>query len=289
MERILITGARSKLIQPVIEHFCELSADITLISKNKLDHGSYSKIKSFEIDLFKSIDLDLSPDIIIHAAAVVPDNSNIKIKDSDLLSQNISMFNNVLDFAVKKKVKKLIFLSSIDVYGQTREDEIYEDDFCDPENIYGFSKLACEKLLETYGYIFNLNYSILRVGAAFGKGMSENLSIYKMLKTVKEENKIQLFNPQSIHSFISVEDVARAIIASTQSNTCKVNITGLPITLINFFSQAFAYLNIEEDIIEIESSEAPLYLKFNLKAAKDHLNWQPSSNFHSAFHNFFSE
>jgi UDP-glucose 4-epimerase len=289
MKSILITGARSKLIQPVIKHFYDQGTEITLISKNKLDHSSYSKIKSFEIDLYKGIDLDLAPDLIIHAAAVVPYNSNIKIKDSDILSQNIRIFNNVLDFAVNKKVKKMIFLSSIDVYGQRRDDEISEDDFCEPENMYGFSKLACEELLETYGHLFSLNYSILRIGAAFGRGMSENLKIYKMLKTIKEEKKIKLFNPQSTHSLISVEDVADAIIASTESNTCKVNITGLPISLHDFFSQAFAYLNIEEDIKEIESSEAPLFLKFNLKAAKDHLNWQPSSNNHSAFHNFFSE
>ena len=38
MEKILITGARSKLTQPVIKHFCELNADITSVSKNKLDH-----------------------------------------------------------------------------------------------------------------------------------------------------------------------------------------------------------------------------------------------------------
>jgi UDP-glucose 4-epimerase len=90
------------------------------------------------------------------------------------LSHHIRMYNYqnnvvgstaIINLCVKYKVKRLIFASSIAVYGNELMDESTNPKPIDP---YGVAKLAVEMDLQIAEKYFGLNYSILRLHNVYG-------------------------------------------------------------------------------------------------------------------------
>lgn len=278
-KKILITGARSKLADPLIKHFIDKGKDVAIISKNKIDL-KYKNIKIYTIDLTKDINIDFSPDLIIHMAAYVPYNFENNISDEEVYTKNIVPCVKILEFAIKNQVKNFILISSIDVYGKIEKDIIYETDVCKPENVYGLAKLACEKISYTFSHIYNLNVSILRFGPIIGPNMSKNLKIYKMINRLINGKKIKVDNPNSLVSFLS-EDIASDAIIRACKKKFKYsifNITGDRLEIIELFKCFLNEKNKHNLNVEKEHITRKKLIISNEKA-KMTLGWRPNYNF----------
>ena len=97
-------------------------------------------------------------DVVVHLAAFlgVKNTEKNKLK---CLNTNILGTINVLDFCVKKKVKKIIFSSSSEVYGEGGKNFLREDFFLKPKSIYGITKVVNEEYIKAYCSKFKLNYT----------------------------------------------------------------------------------------------------------------------------------
>ena len=62
----------------------------------------------------------------------------------------------MLDSAVKNKVKKIIFSSSSEVYGEQEKFPIVENANLTPKSNYGISKIAGEEYVRAYSKIYDL-------------------------------------------------------------------------------------------------------------------------------------
>ena len=131
-------------------------------------------------------------------------------------------------------LRKIIFISSLDVYGNTGE-SISEATPCTPESLYGLSKLYCEKMIEASCIDRNITYHILRLGHVYGPGEES----YRKVIPVMIENAIKGLpisiygNRETKRSFIYVKDVAKMITSAISlPESCIVNLVGSePITL----------------------------------------------------------
>ena len=86
---------------------------------------------------------DANFDYIYHGATT----SSRIIPDDEMRSVVIEGTRHVLDFAKQnKQLSKLLFVSSGAVYGKKYNIAVKEDFPCDPEDVYGRSKLDAEKL-----------------------------------------------------------------------------------------------------------------------------------------------
>jgi UDP-glucose 4-epimerase len=107
--------------------------------------------------------------VIIHLICTTlpgPSNEN-PVYDVDT---NVIGTLNLLDEAVKKGVKKIIFASSGGtVYGIPKQLPIPETHPTDPICSYGISKLTIEKYLALYQHLHGLDYTVLRLGNPYGE------------------------------------------------------------------------------------------------------------------------
>ncbi len=69
---------------------------------------------------------------------------------------------NVLELCRNYNVKNFIFSSSASVYGEQKISPVKEGAVLKPSNVYGNTKLICEKLIEDYSKAYKLNYTVLR-------------------------------------------------------------------------------------------------------------------------------
>jgi nucleoside-diphosphate-sugar epimerase len=148
-------------------------------------------------------------DILLHSAAEVP--SAIKDEEKFNISNNLGskkIFNEV----IKRGCKRIIYLSSMSVYGQINIEEINEEYKPVNPDKYGISKLQGEKQLINLSEELE-DYKILRLPGIIGLGAKNNFLSSIIPKIVKSEdvsysnlNKNILFN-----NVFHVSDLANLI------------------------------------------------------------------------------
>jgi len=208
--------------------------------------GNYIKKrleKEYEIIAWSRKDHDLTKplpmheiDIIIHIAGGMPFENQ-----EDVLSKNMLVTLNVLDFAKKqKKLKHFIYFSTYLVYGEGDSDE---DVPCRPCGLYSACKFSCEKLLETAC----LPLTILRIACVYGKGQNENCFISKCIKHVGQDKPLVIYSGNT--SFLHVEDLCDFV-----NILCR----GEPYGILNIVGQKITTIEIANIIEKI--SGKPLHI-----------------------------
>ncbi len=120
-------------------------------------------------DIFKAVK---GMDVVIHTAAVLNENA------PRLMEVNIIGTENVLSACKQAKVKRVIYLSSVAVYGKNQENATEETKF-EPVTLYEKSKAEAEKLAKLYFGEFDL--TILRPAIVLGPNVYWE-KIFKLIK-----------------------------------------------------------------------------------------------------------
>lgn len=131
----------------------------------------------------------------------------------DFLLVNLCGVSNLANACREKKIKKLIHISSILVYGDlsyTAKKSFSETDKPNPTNEYSEVKNFTEKILGAFSIESRTKLIILRLAnvyGQFGKGI-----INKIMDSVSKDAEIALNNVGNLtRDFIYVDDVASAI------------------------------------------------------------------------------
>ena len=88
--------------------------------------------------------------------------------ESDLINSNVIGGLNLLDSCINKKIKRIILISSINVYGENLEKPSKETDQLHPKTNYGFVKMITEKIYQHYSEINDINVTVLRLAGIYG-------------------------------------------------------------------------------------------------------------------------
>ena len=132
------------------------SQKINLQVADARDYHLYSKIFSA-----------LSPDIVIHLAAVSHANKSNKDPHSTF-DHSLRTLENTLDVCRTNKTH-VIYLSSSMVYGNFTTGIVNEETQCSPIGIYGTLKYSGELMVKAYNQVFDLPYTIIRPSALYGE------------------------------------------------------------------------------------------------------------------------
>ncbi len=144
-------------------------------------------------------------DAVIHLAGVV---SEYKFTTEEILKANVVGTRNVLDACKDNGVKKMIFSSSVDVYGRVRKERLSESSSPKPTDKYGYSKMLAEGVIkEEAGQV---NCTIFRLATAYGPGFEH--SFFKVLRLIKQGKAYMVGTGENHLALIHVSDVARGFI-----------------------------------------------------------------------------
>ena len=108
---------------------------------------------------------------IIHMAALLPPDTEERVHFGMLV--NIQGTNNVFEAARWSGVERVVYASSIAVYGvqETFGDRpVTEDDLSDPTNVYGMTKAANDFAAKKYTERYGLDLRGIRICTVFGHG-----------------------------------------------------------------------------------------------------------------------
>ena len=155
-------------------------------------------------------------DIIAHAAAALPLWSK-----KDIFTTNVDGTRNVLDAALRNRVKRVVYISSTAVYGVPIKHPIIESDPLIGVCHYGKSKIGSEEVCREY-IEKGLNVTILRPKTFLGPG---RLGVFQILYDwVKSGKRIPILgNGHNRYQLLAVEDLTEAIYKFSMTESKESN------------------------------------------------------------------
>jgi len=187
---IIVTGACGMICSAIIDflihlndtaNFCiNIYAAARIQDKIEIRFPHYLKRNDFhyvEYDALDSFSYKENFDYIIHGASNANPNAYMKEPVETMLANFIGL-KNILDYAKKHQTKKVLYISSSEVYGNKTDNKpFFEDDYhfldiLNPRACYPSSKRASETLAVAYYKEYSVNTVIVRPGHIYGPTMS---------------------------------------------------------------------------------------------------------------------
>ena len=173
---------------------------------------------------------NLKVDFIFHQAAV---SDTTVLNQSIMMQTNVNAFKDILNLALEKEAA-LVYASSAATYGNAKSPQ--RVGFENPENIYGFSKLAMDNLAKefydkTHLPIVGLRYFNVYGEREFYKNSTSSMVLQLGLQILSNKAPRLFYDSDKIlRDFIYIEDVISAnILASIGDKKGVYNVgTGIP-------------------------------------------------------------
>ena len=207
MTKILVTGSRGFIGKQIVQRLKQFDVITDSIDSKRIDLKNIEEV----MRLSRS-------DIVIHLGG-----KTIKGLDwNEYFYNNVIGTLNILEYCIKKNIKKMIFVSSY-VYGNPKYSPIDENHPISPHNAYTKSKYLGEQLCEFYAKNSNLNVIILRPFNIFGKTLPKGFLISNLVKSIETNKKITIINKDSKRDFLHIDDLID-VIFKMKDYDCKFEI-----------------------------------------------------------------
>lgn len=238
MKKYLITGGSgfygSILKKELIEdgNFC-VSIDLekdNYIHKNLISIKGDIRNKSILDQIFNNYKFDA----IFHCAALLAH----EIKDkNNLWTSNVNGTNNIVDYAIKNNCPKILFISSNCLWGKNFGYKVTEEEIPEPIEIYGKSKLECEKILLSNKD--KLNSIIFRSPTIIDEGRLGLLSL--LFEFIDENRKVPIVgNGNNKYQFIYAKDMVQAMKKALNYN--ETDIFNIGSDNVKSFNDVYRYV-----------------------------------------------
>lgn len=280
---ILLTGASGFIGSRFLKAFkdrYDYNKIVALTSKpidgfQYILHNNYN----FEADVFiRNGFQDI--ETIIHAGSFIPKNAN---ESNDISKCNSNISNSFAIISSKlPKLKKIVFLSTIDVYNSSDE-PIYEHSDVMPQSLYGSSKLYCESMINSWAEQRNIKSIILRIGHVYGPGeQAYSKLIPEVMRNIILGKELSIWGTgNDIRSFIYIDDVINAILSSIENKEIDdlINIVSdNPISILQVVETIINTTGLKIIPRQIVSNRQPRNLVFNNTKMRSQL-YQPKISF----------
>jgi len=227
-------------------------------------------------------------DTVIHLVSTTLPETSMKNPAYDVETNVIGTLN-ILNEVVKKGIKKIIFPSSGGtVYGIPEICPIPESHATNPICSHGINKLAIEKYLALYNYLYGLDYCILRFGNPYGPRQRIDYvqgAIAVFLGRLLKNEPIIIWGDGSVsRDYFFISDLVSSVVAVSNNQTrSKVyNIaSGYSISLNEILS-VIREVTGKNPAVHYNSPrkfDVPVNC-LDISKAQDELNWSPQVSLH---------
>jgi UDP-glucose 4-epimerase len=226
---ILVTGAGGFLGSNFIKKFNSLYKIICFFKdKKKITSRIYIRHEKILFDFLKNKRIKIQNrniNTILHAASINENLSKKNIAMSKKFHHNAII--KIVELAKKNKIKKIIKLSTIKVYGQNLNKTISENTKVNPKTPYANNIFYSDRLLLKLGKKNNIKIIILRLTNGFGRPIFKDIENTSIIMNnfcfqAKTNNFIKISSKKNyLKNFISLDVILKCINFFINSDECK--------------------------------------------------------------------
>lgn len=289
MAKILVTGGSGFVGSNLIDRLLRDGHEITSVDdySNGLKENNLEGVKYLQCDLSKSESLraitSVDFDAVYHLAAQSSNAISMKYPARDLLTNQLATLN-LIDFCSVNKISRVIFTSSMSVYGNQSVFPTSSEEAPKPETFYAIHKAASERYFQISREI---DWTIFRLYTTYGAG--QNLSnleqglVKIFLGFILRNEPIKIHGSiNRIRDIIHVSDVVEALAKSlfeTKTHRQIYNLgSGKTISVHQLIVEILRECGKPEDypvIIEEGDSGDPIKTHADIDLTRKALDWSP--------------
>ena len=293
--RLLVTGGLgfigSNFILKMLEH-----TDIQIINIDAefygSDHRNLSKIKDSQRYNFvkgnianrKFMNEQIAKcDAVVNFAAESFVDRSINDANPFLVS-NIRGAFTILDIITKQN-KRMIQISTDEVYGSLSNDTAVEESKLNPSNPYAATKASAELLIKSYITTFGSDVIITRCTNNFGPRQFVEKLIPKTIILANQNKKIPIYgNGKNIREWIYVDDhceaVSLALFNGKSGESYNIS-AGNEMDNLTIVRKILDIMNKSEDLIEFVDDRPGHDFRYSMNSKKisSELGWKTKLNF----------
>jgi NAD dependent epimerase/dehydratase len=295
-KRVLVTGGAgfigSHLAQALLANGARVTCMVRYNSASSIGNLAFlprEQLRQIDIAAGNVEDSDFvlrsveGQDIVLHLAALIAIPYSY-VAPRSYVRANIEGTLNVLEGARRFGVSRVVHTSTSEVYGTARYEPIDEDHPLQGQSPYSASKIAADKMCESYFKSFQTPVVTLRPFNTYGPRQSARAFIPTIISQALEQDTIRLGSLTPTRDMTFVSDTVRgfilaAIVPGIEGETINLG-TGTTESIGNFANRIRALMHHKGTIItESErmrpaGSEVMKLISNNEKAARL-LGWRP--------------
>ena len=283
--KVLITGVAGLIGARLADYLIENQPDCEVIGVDDLSGGYIEnvnpKVKFIEANLINKVTLEQTfekykPDYVFHLAAYAAEGLSPFIRNYNY-QNNLVATANIVNECIKHDVKRLVFTSTLAVYGHGEGgmfDEAFRPAPIDP---YGVAKYACEMDIQIAGEQHGLDWCIIRPHNVYGIKQNiwdkyRNVLGIWMYQHMNGENTTIFGDGEQTRAFSYVDDILEPMWNAAilpQASKEIINLGGIEEHTINSANQILK---------EIIGSMNTTYHEQRHEVKHSIPTWQKSSN-----------
>ncbi len=229
------------------------------------------------------------PNVIVHMASF-PRQKVVNANPAYGARVMMEGLTNLLESAKKHGVERFVYISSSMVYGDF-EDQVLEDDPCNPQGQYGIMKLAGEWLVKDYARRTGMEYVVIRPSAVYGPLDVEDRVVAKFMLTAMRGGTLKVNGANETLDFTYVDDAADGIVAAATRIMARNNTYNIT------KSHSVSLLEAAEMIVEIvgkgtievrdKDADFPSRGALNIDRARTILGFDPKVDVKEGFRAYY--
>ncbi|MEO2047690.1 MAG: NAD(P)-dependent oxidoreductase [Pirellulales bacterium] len=206
---VLITGGTGFIGSRLALHCRELGQTVRVMAQRntpaecqncqELENSNIQIIDGSVMDIESLRSAAENVEVVYHLAAA---QHEANVPDQHFYNVNVEGTRNVLQAAVDTNVKRFVHGSTIGVYGSSHNDPVSENSSLEPDNIYGVTKLAGEKVVQHF--FEKLPISIIRIAEVYGPG---DRRLLKLFRGIQKGTFFMIGKGTNLHHPIYVDDL----------------------------------------------------------------------------------
>jgi UDP-glucose 4-epimerase len=154
-------------------------------------------------------------DVIFHLAAKLHVNNPSSDLKNEYVRVNVEGTRCLARAAQEAGAGRLVFFSTINVYGPTQPGQILDDDSpLHPDSLYAETKAQAEEIVRDIGASV-----VLRVAAVYGPRMKGNFP--RLLHALRKRRLALIGNGSNRRTLVYIEDLCRAAILTAEHGAAK--------------------------------------------------------------------
>jgi len=230
---IVVTGGAGFIGSHLVDALLEGGEDTVLVVDN-MRRGRMANLAHHERDArFRVLVGDIRDEGFVHSALRGADlvyhlgaQSNVLGALSDprySFESNVGGTFNVLEAARQHGVRRVVFASSREAYGETTRLPVDETQPLQAKNLYGASKAAAEVYCRTFSTAFALPVAILRLSNVYGLRDVDRVIPLWIDRALKGE-PLDVYGGRQLIDFVPVDTVVHALLVAGSADVATIPI-----------------------------------------------------------------
>lgn len=166
-------------------------------------------------------------DYCVHFAGATDVNRSIENAD-DFIDTNVGGTKNILDALRKYNLKRLIYISTSEVYGAVKIDPMTESHPLDPRSPYAATKCSADRLCQSYITTFDVPITIIRPFNNYGPNQHPEKLIPGVITSILQGKPGRIYGSgQAERDWLFVKDNVRGIFEAMITDVAHQKIINL--------------------------------------------------------------